>query len=66
MPGIDGLEVCRILKDNESKAHIPIVFLSGQASGEDCERGIEMGGAAYLQKPVEPDSLFSILEIVLP
>jgi putative two-component system response regulator len=66
MPGIDGLEVCRILKDNQSTAHIPIVFLSGQASGEDCERGLEMGGAAYLQKPVEPDSLFSILEIVLP
>lgn len=66
MPGIDGLEVCKILKENDSTSHIPIVFLSGQASGEDCEKGIEMGGDAYLQKPVQPESLFSILEIFLP
>lgn len=66
MPGIDGLEVCKILKEDESTAHIPIVFLSGQASGEDCERGLEMGGAAYLQKPVETNSLFAILEIIIP
>lgn len=66
MPGIDGLEVCETLKNDPATSHIPIVFLSGQASDEDCERGIEMGGAAYLQKPVEPESLFSILEIVLP
>ena len=66
MPGMDGLEVCAALKGDEMTSHIPIVFLSGQASGEECERGIEMGGEAYLQKPVEPDSLFSILEITLP
>lgn len=66
MPGIDGLKVCKILKENPSTSHIPIIFLSGQASDENCERGIEMGGTAYLQKPIEPGSLFSILEIVLP
>ena len=65
MPGMDGLEVCETLKADERTSGIPIVFLSGQASGEVCERGIELGGEAYLQKPVEPESLFSILEIVL-
>ncbi len=66
MPGMDGLEVCETLKGDEGTSHIPIVFLSGQASGKDCERGMEIGGEAYLQKPVEPESLFSILEITLP
>ena len=66
MPGMDGLEVCETLKSDKGTASIPIVFLSGQASSEECDRGMEMGGEAYLQKPVEPESLFSILEIVLP
>lgn len=66
MPGMDGLEVCETLKSDKGTSHIPIVFLSGQASGEECDRGIKMGGEAYLQKPVEPESLFSILEITLP
>ncbi len=65
MPGMDGLEVCETLKGDEGTSHIPIVFLSGQASGEECERGMEIGGEAYLQKPIEPESLFSILEITL-
>ena len=58
--------MCEILKGDEATAHIPIVFLSGKASGEDCERGMELGGAAYLKKPVEVESLFSVLEIFLP
>lgn len=66
MPGKDGLEVCEILKAKSETSHIPIIFLSGQASGEECDRGIELGGAAYLQKPVDPESLFSLLNIVCP
>ena len=66
MPGMDGLEVCETFKSEEATACIPVVFLSGKVNGEECERGMEMGGEAYLQKPVEPESLFSILEIVLP
>jgi CheY-like chemotaxis protein len=66
MPGKDGIEVCEILKNNDATAQIPIVFLSGKASDEDCERGMEQGGAAYLKKPVDADSLFSVLEILLP
>ena len=66
MPGMDGLEVCKELKGNSKTAHIPVVFLSGQAGEEECERGMELGGSAYLKKPVEPKSLFSVIEILLP
>ncbi len=66
MPGMNGLEVCKELKKNAETTNIPIVFLSGEADEEACERGMEIGGAAYLKKPVEPASLFSVIEILLP
>jgi putative two-component system response regulator len=66
MPGIDGVEVCRRLKEDGSTANIPIVFLSGKASGEDCEEGLELGASAYLKKPIDAGSLFSLLDILLP
>jgi len=65
MPEMDGLEVCKKLKKNPETTDIPIVFLSGEADEEACERGMEIGGAAYLKKPVEPKSLFSVIEILL-
>ena len=65
MPEMDGLEVCKNLKKNAETTNIPIVFLSGEADEEACERGMEIGGAAYLKKPVEPKSLFSVIEILL-
>ncbi len=66
MPEMNGLEVCKELKANPETANIPIVFLSGEADEEACERGMEIGGAAYLKKPVEPESLFSVIEILIP
>ena len=66
MPGMDGLEVCRVLKENPATMDIPVVFLSGKANDADCEQRIDIDGAAYLQKPVDPDRLFSVLEIILP
>lgn len=65
MPGKSGIEVCEELKSDETTKDIPVVFLSGKASDDDCEHGMKIGGAAYLKKPVEPESLFSILEIFL-
>ena len=65
MPEMNGLEVCKKLKKNAETTDIPIVFLSGEADEEACERGMEIGGAAYLKKPVEPKSLFSVIEILL-
>jgi len=65
MPGMDGLEVCRRLKDDKNTAHIPIVFLSGKANSEESEQGMEYGGEGFLKKPVDPNNLFPLLEILL-
>lgn len=52
MPGIDGYEVCRRLRDDPELAELPILFLSGKVSNEERLAGYEAGGDDYLAKPV--------------
>ena len=54
MPGMDGYEVCRILKSNPSSRSIPIIFITVQASVEDETKGLEMGAVDYICKPFSP------------
>ena len=53
MPGIDGYEVCRRLRESEQTREIPIMFLSSLEDVQDKARGFEMGGNDYLTKPFE-------------
>ena len=51
MPGMDGYEVCRVLKQQESAKDIPVVFLTAKTEKEDIVRGFEAGGVDYIIKP---------------
>jgi phosphoserine phosphatase RsbU/P len=57
MPGLDGYEVCRRLRAQESTHDLPIMFLSSLEEVKDKTRGFEVGGNDYLTKP------FEILEV---
>lgn len=65
MPGMDGYEVCRQLKAEGATRDIPVVFVSGHSSVEERQRGLDMGAAAYLSKPVDPEALYGVLEKLL-
>lgn len=52
MPGIDGYEVCRILKDDPSTREIPVIFLSARRDVVDVTRGLDLGAADYVAKPI--------------
>jgi len=65
MPGMDGFEVCRQLKENPSTAMIPVVFLSGEIGEEERIQGRKLGAIDYLTKPVEPTLLLSVMNTVL-
>ncbi|HYD10098.1 MAG TPA: ATP-binding protein [Acidimicrobiales bacterium] len=66
MPGIDGFETARHIKDRDSTSDIPIVFLT--ALGGDVEhrlRGYDAGAVDYLAKPVDPDILRAKVRVFL-
>jgi len=65
MPGMDGYEVCRQLQADALTRAIPVIFVTGHASEEEQQRGLAMGAAAYLSKPVAPPELFSTVERLL-
>ncbi len=57
MPGIDGFEVCQILRGQDRTADLPIIMLSARADAESVNRGLRLGATKYLTKPVMPDEL---------
>lgn len=53
MPGMNGLEACRKLRENEATKDIPVIFVSGLDSVEERMAGFEAGGDDYIVKPFE-------------
>ena len=57
MPGIDGFEVCRRLKENKSDRHIPIIFLTALSETVNKVKGFEAGGVDYITQPTENEEV---------
>lgn len=51
MPGMDGYEACRRLKEDPLTQGIPVIFITALSDAEDETRGLEMGAADYIAKP---------------
>jgi signal transduction histidine kinase/ligand-binding sensor domain-containing protein/DNA-binding response OmpR family regulator len=65
MPGIDGIEMTRKLKDEYDTCHIPIVLLTAKSSVGDQVEGIESGAEAYIVKPFNMQVLISTIANLL-
>ena len=65
LPGIDGLEVCRLLKSNKKTAGIPIIMLTARSEEVDKIIGLELGADDYLTKPFSPRELVARIKAVL-
>ena len=61
MPGIDGFEVIRRLKNNPDTADIRIVILSALNSNEDVVKGFNLGADDFIMKPIIMEKLLSCL-----
>ena len=57
MPGMDGLEMCRRLRDMPDVSATPVIILSAKAKEEDIEAGYAAGADDYVTKPFEPEEL---------
>ena len=61
MPGLDGWEVARRLKDDDATKDIPVFFLSARAQEEDRRKGLELGVTDYVTKPFDPGELVGLV-----
>lgn len=51
MPGIDGFETCRRLKNSDAVRDIPIIFITAKTESRDIIKGFNLGGIDYITKP---------------
>ncbi len=65
LPGIDGLEICRILKNKSTTASVPIIMLTAKAAEADVVVGLELGADDYIVKPFSPRELVARVKTVL-
>jgi two-component system phosphate regulon response regulator PhoB len=65
LPGIDGLEVCRTLKERPETRDIPIIMLTAKGEESDVVSGLELGADDYITKPFSPKVLIARIRTVL-
>ena len=62
MPGANGIELTALIREQETHAHTPIVFLSGESSEDLQFDAIDAGGDDFLSKPIRPRHLISAVQ----
>lgn len=65
LPGIDGLEVCKMLKKQEKTSVIPVIMLTAKSQETDKIVGLELGADDYVTKPFSPKELIARIKAVL-
>jgi two-component system phosphate regulon response regulator PhoB len=65
VPGKDGLELCRQIRQTQSLAMIPVIFLTAKSGEADRVLGLEMGADDYIPKPFSPRELVARVKAVL-
>jgi DNA-binding response OmpR family regulator len=65
LPGINGFDLCRQIRQTESLSKVPIIFLSARVGESDRIKGLELGGDDYVIKPFSPRELVARVRTVL-
>lgn len=66
MPGMDGFEVARLMREAKKTAHVPIIFISAIYSGEIYRiKGVEAGAIDFVEKPIVPAILLGKVRLFL-
>ena len=59
MPGMDGFEVCKRIKNDPKKNEIPIIFLTAKSDVDSIQKAFDNGGVDYLNKPFNSKELLA-------
>jgi len=62
---MDGLEVCKRLKEDPATVDIPVIMLTGRSSASDKIAGLELGADDYMAKPFDPGELVARIRVAL-
>jgi DNA-binding response OmpR family regulator len=65
MPGIDGIELCEIIRQRDDTSSIPVLILSARGDADSVMRGMEAGANDYLPKPILHHDLVSKVRLIL-
>jgi two-component system phosphate regulon response regulator PhoB len=65
LPGIDGLDVCKLLKNDPKTQNIPVIMLTARGEESDIVIGLELGADDYITKPFSPRVLLARIKAVL-
>lgn len=65
LPGLSGIEVCKILREREETSQLPILMLTAKAGEADRVLGLELGADDYLSKPFSPRELVARVRAIL-
>ncbi len=65
LPDLDGCDICRMMKSNQSYESIPIIMLTAKGQEADKVKGLELGADDYLTKPFSPRELIARVKAVL-
>ena len=65
LPGINGLDLCRIFKQNDRTKAIPVIMLTAKSEDADIVAGLEMGAEDYITKPFSPRVLLARVRTIL-
>ncbi len=62
MPGMDGFETCRCLKDDPKTKEIPVIFMTALSDTADKVRGFKIGAVDYITKPIQYEEVLARVE----
>jgi phosphate regulon transcriptional regulator PhoB len=65
LPGMSGLELCKLLRERQDTAQLPILMLTAKAGEADKVVGLEMGADDYLAKPFSPREMVARVRAIL-
>jgi len=63
MPTVDGLELCRRIRQNAAHAHMYVILLTGRDDRKDVVAGLDAGADDYIVKPFDPDELRARVQV---
>ena len=65
LPGVDGFDICKMIKADKQKSSIPIVMVTAKSDEADKVAGLEIGADHYVTKPFSPRELLAIVKATL-